>query len=118
MIFPATPNIMRFFTIALLLVFIACSSSKDVSEPKVKTTQQWVDEGYTSATIKDFSSLDGCTYLVVTEKGTKLMPSNLAKEFQKDRLAVWIKYHPSKSSMNICMKGISVTVDDIQLREL
>ena len=103
---------MRFSIIALLIAFTACSSSNKT----VKTNQQWVEEGYISVTIKDFSSLDGCTFLLVSEEDTKYLPVNLAQEFQKDGLSVWVKYHTLKSSMNICMQGIAISIDNIQLR--
>ncbi|MBL4624801.1 MAG: hypothetical protein JKY42_06640 [Flavobacteriales bacterium] len=113
---------MRIFTIAILVLGLtACSSSTKTAErtkkEPIKSTQQWVDEGYVAALIKDFSSLDGCGFLIITESDKKeLMPVDLPESSRKDNVQVWVKYHPIKPIQSTCMKGIPVSVDDIQSR--
>ncbi len=68
------------------------------------------------ATVINYT-VDGCSWLLILEDGTKLQPENLAPEFQKNNLKVWISYELKKGGSSICMTGKMVTLASIQLRK-
>lgn len=93
------------------LIFSACS-------PKVPGTQSVTpmeQQGFVKATVKNYT-VDGCTWLLELENGKKLQPAFLDIPFQKDNLAVWIKYTVTKSNASICMTGQTVNITEIQQR--
>jgi hypothetical protein len=68
--------------------------------------------GFVKATIINYT-LDGCGFMLRLEDGKKLEPVNLAEEFKKDNIKVWIKYQHYKGN-SICMAGEMVTVTAIE----
>lgn len=70
-------------------------------------------QGYSKATVIDFSGLDGCGFLLQLEDGTRLQPENLEPAFEKNSIPVWVKYYPQKNAVSICMAGKVVHVTDI-----
>jgi hypothetical protein len=46
----------------------------------------------------------------------ELLPINLSEGFNKNNLAVWVKYHNAKSTQTTCMKGKPILIDEIKLR--
>ena len=73
-------------------------------------------QGYTAATIIDFE-VDGCKWMIQFASGEKYEPQNLAEEFKKDQLKVWIKYEIQKKAISICMGGIVIKVVDVKKME-
>ena len=73
-------------------------------------------ENAEKATVINYT-VDGCSWLLILEDGTKLQPVNLAPEFQKNNLKVWITYELKKGANSICMTGKMVTLASIQLRK-
>jgi uncharacterized lipoprotein YajG len=70
-----------------------------------KVTQQNQNfDGMTMVTVRDFRSLDGCTFLLETEDGKHLQPANLKDSFQKEGLVLGVTYKKIKTP-SICMKG-------------
>lgn len=66
-----------------------------------------VEPGTISATVIDMRKLDGCTYLLELQDGSKLQPATLPVEFQHGGLKVRIKYKKVEI-MSICMSGTPV----------
>lgn len=97
--------------IASLLLHAGCSRKV----PGLQSFPPMEQQGYTKATVKSYTS-DGCTWLLVLENGKKLQPAFLDIPFQKDGLAVWLKYEVTKSNASICMTGQPVNITDIQNR--
>jgi len=72
-------------------------------------------DGAESATIKDLSGLDGCSYVVELKNGEKLEVINLS-DFDikiEDGNQVSISYHEATEGMSICMVGKIVEADCI-----
>src|SRR6185436_14145235 len=76
------------------------------SDPPVK------DSKMIEATIVDYTTLDGCRFLLELPGGEKLQPENLTPEFEKDKMKVMIKYHVT-DKMTICMAGKTIYIDFI-----
>lgn len=70
-------------------------------------------QGYSKATVIDFSGVDACRFLLQLEDGTRLQPENLDSVFEKNATLVWVKYYPQKNAVSICMAGKVVHVTDI-----
>ena len=111
------------FPICIGSVFISsCHCKKKAVEVyfspdgTVQVSRNFEKEGYSKATVISYE-LDGCTYMLQLDNEQKLEPANLAAEFKKDKLAVWIKYSPKKNAASVCMAGQIVEISDIQLRK-
>jgi hypothetical protein len=85
-------------------------------KPVTEYVRDFVKEGYVKATVKNYSGLDGCGFLLVLESGKKLEPSSLDKKFRIDNSKVWIKYTPA-NYISICMTGETVTITAIETRD-
>lgn len=74
-------------------------------------------EGYVKAMVI-YYEIDACRYLLLLPNEKKLEPSMpLDLEFQRDHLAVWVKYTDKMGGMSICMAGQIVEILDIQIRK-
>lgn len=91
-----------------LLVFVfllsgGCTGSKLVGE-----------DCTTMATVKDFTGLDGCRYLLVLDNGDKYLPVDLGdSDFQfQDNQRVRFGYQEVPDAVSICMaedKSVKIT---------
>ena len=81
-----------------LVFFLSCKTKPEASE-----NQQ--SECKTSATVKDFTGLDGCTFLIILENGDKLLPAKLNDESFtfRDGQKIRFDYKEMKDAMSICM---------------
>ena len=115
------------FLIFLFSFFvISCHCQKKAAADTATSSEikrDFEKEGYAKATVI-YYELDACKYilqLVPDINGPdvikQLEPTNLKAEFQKDQLAVWIKYSPKKDAMSACMAGQIIELSDIQLRK-
>ncbi len=71
----------------------------------------------TMATVKDFTGLDGCKFLLVLENGDKLLPAKLPAGFSlADGQEVKFGYKEMKDAVSICMaEKMSVEVTCIEV---
>jgi hypothetical protein len=96
---------------SIALLFAACKSPGESSAPDL------TDQGYIKATVKDYTGLDGCTFLIVAEDGKRFEPVGLPVEFRVHDLPVWVKYRPPAQAMgSICMVGQIVEIVEIKKR--
>ena len=68
----------------------------------------------TLATVKDFTGLDGCTFLFILDNGDKYLPAEISdSNFElKDQQRIKFGYKELKDQMSICMaenKIVAVT---------
>jgi hypothetical protein len=109
-----------FFLFSFSFFLGSCNGKKKtataiVTAPEVQ--RDFEKEGYVKANVM-YSDMDACKYLLVLANEKRLEPSGgLAVTFQRDQLAVWVKYMPKKDGMSVCMAGQIVDVSDIQLRK-
>lgn len=61
--------------------------------------------------------VDGCKWLLELDNGKKLQPIELAPQFHKDKMKVWILYESQKDAMSNCMAGEIIKLTEIKLRE-
>lgn len=92
-------------------------AKKEYEQAQANEEKQKTGEGFIKATVVDNTGLDGCSFMLLLESGQKLMPLNLAKEFMKDNMKVWVKYSPAKGAMTVCMAGEAVNVAVIEERK-
>ena len=102
-------------------ILVSCHCKKNAAAPpppdNTQVKRDFPKEGYFSATVINYE-MDACRYLVIVNGEKKLEPSKpLAPEFQKDQLAVWVKYADKKGAVSACMAGQVVDITDIQLRK-
>ena len=71
-----------------------------------------------SAKLVNMTGLDGCSWMIELNDGTKLEPTNL-NDFNinlQENQKIWIVYHTAAQMASICMHGEIVTVDCISKR--
>ena len=74
--------------------------------------------GFVEGIIIDYSYEKGCTFVIKkVETGELLLPLRLEEKFQEDQLKVWIKYEYSRRQQGSCLKGITITLGEIKIRE-
>jgi len=92
--------------VLLSVVFVSCKAKKAAVD--------YTSEGYVKATVIKYE-VESCGYILQLENEKKLMPQNLADEFKKDKLIIWIKYEtPKKPPMTTCMAGTVVKLTDVK----
>ena len=97
--------------VVILSTIWGCGPS--LKQTSNSTTQDLPDTTkMTHARVIDYSDLDGCTFLLELDDGSKLQPLTLAEEFMKDGLSVYITYSIVKQP-GICMVGRIINVDQI-----
>jgi hypothetical protein len=98
-----------FYFIVAMLIFSCGSTAPSAT---AEGPQQKKD-GLVEAMVLDYHELDGCTFILSLDDGTKLEPTNLPESFRKDSLKVMVKYSIIKRA-SICMVGKMVTVSEIK----
>ena len=71
-----------------------------------------------SAKLVNMTGLDGCSWMIELDNGTKLEPTNL-NDFNINLQAnqkIWVVYHTASQMASICMHGEIVTIDCISER--
>ncbi len=94
----------------LLFSAIACNSTKKNGSSKDKEVTKCTQEG----TVKDFTGLDGCKFLIVLDNGDKWLPAKINDSNFKlvDGQRIRFGYTELKDMMSICMaesKTVEVT---------
>lgn len=79
------------------------------------TSRNFLKEGFTLATVIDYSEISGCNYLLMLEDESKLQPKNLTEEFKKPDLKVWVKYK-TENTPTVCMAGKVISLIEIVKR--
>jgi hypothetical protein len=95
-----------------------CKNSKAVNKSdNTQTEKQMVSDGFHKGTIVDYSAEKGCTFLIKREEtGELLLPYKLEDQFMQDNLEVWFKYEYSRRPQGDCLKGITITLGEIKIR--
>lgn len=107
---------------AIIFFTVSCKSAQKVDEPVKEADAPVKVERSTCnifGTVKDFSGLDGCSYLIVLEDGKKVEPVVIEDENFKLQTGQKIRfsYEPEKEVMSICMAAPTVRVTCIELRK-
>jgi len=103
---------MNKFKVCLLILSICyCFFSCNISKKLAKTSANYLDQGFVSATIKKHT-IDGCDYMLFLDD-KMLNPINLENSFKKEGLLVWVKYIIDKKTMSNCMAGPNIIITDI-----
>jgi len=97
----------------LLQVTIAVMLMAGCSVPRQNTTVRLPPQGYTQATVTDYSELDGCRYLLITGDSVKYNPINLDTTYQHNGLIVWFRFKPVQMP-NTCMTGTTIRILEIK----
>ena len=80
--------------------------------------KEMLSNGFHKGTIVDYSVEKGCTFLIKRdETGELLLPYKLEDKFMKNNLEVWFKYQYSRRQQGTCLKGITITLGEIKIRE-
>ena len=91
-----------------IMLFCACHTGQEAKTDNMKKE--------ISGTVKDFTGLDGCKYLIVLKNGKKLQPIEVVNNFQwKDGQQIVFSYEEIPDAMTICMAGKVVKVTSIKL---
>jgi hypothetical protein len=101
-------NYQKILVLTLFLLTLAIHSCNKQSEC----------ENSQSAKLVNMTGLDGCSWMIELNDGTKLEPNNL-NDFSIDleeNKKIWIVFHPAAQMVSICMVGEIVTIDCISER--
>lgn len=114
------------FAISFFVISSCFCKKKTISNTSQQTESSFRDfekEGYAKGTVV-YYEIDACRYIIqlVSDPNgpdviKQLEPVNLPADFQKDQLAVWVKYLPSKQTVSSCMAGEIVEITDIRIRK-
>ena len=115
---------MNFLIKKITIIFIfaiisSCCCKKNLEKVNAsakETKKDYAQDGFQKATVINYE-VDGCHFLLQLESEEKLDPSNLAEEFKKDHLQVWVKYNVQKGAMGTCMAGKKIIINVIELRQ-
>jgi hypothetical protein len=91
---------MKFGLFFSLLLLLSCSPQKKVADNG--NTETCTTHGI----VKDFTGLDGCTFLILLDDSTRLLPAKMPdKKFRfRDGQEIWFDYvEDSDYGMTICM---------------
>jgi len=96
-----------------------CKSSKTPSNNKdIEVEKEMLSNGFHKGTIVDYSAEKGCTFLIKREDtGELLLPLKLEEQFLKNNLEVWFQYQYSRRQQGDCLKGITITLGEIKIRD-
>lgn len=98
---------MKNLIIAITIVLAGCNAEKNAcGSDAVK------------ATLKDFTGLDGCGWVLVLDDGSRLEPLNLGSQTiaPADGKKIWLTYKVANNSASICMVGEMVEITCISER--
>jgi|TARA_Y100000385_G_C13032050_1_gene611226 hypothetical protein len=101
-------NYQKILVLTLFLLTLAIHSCNKQSEC----------ENSQSAKLVNMTGLDGCSWMIELNDGTKLEPNNL-NDFSIDleeNKKIWIVFRPAAQMVSICMVGEIVTIDCISER--
>jgi hypothetical protein len=113
-------TIVRFsFLLIIAFSFSTCKSQKESAGGSIAGAEkEMLAQGFVKGTIIDYSQEKGCTYLIKKdETGELLLPLKLEDQFLKDNQKVWFKYQYSRRPQGSCLKGITITLGEIEIRE-
>jgi hypothetical protein len=93
--------------VVISLCFWGCSTKTDACSNKA-----------VRATMRDFTGLSGCGWVIELQNGSNIEPINL-KDFDiplYDGLPVWVDYKVASNAASICMVGEIVRINCIRER--
>ena len=94
------------FSLVLIpVVLAACASKKNVASTPP-------DKQAVFAVVIDYSEIAGCTWLLELSDGQKLQPVNLAEEYRRKGLKLFITYK-TYDGVSVCMTGKMVTLTSV-----
>ncbi|GJM32972.1 MAG: hypothetical protein DHS20C18_19730 [Saprospiraceae bacterium] len=77
------------------MIFVGCNATK-ITDNEASCQHK--------GTVKDMSDLDGCQFLIITEKGEKLLPLNMPDDFPlKDGQQIKFSFRDADAMASICM---------------
>ena len=102
----------------MTLTLSNCKNSKAVSNgDNTQTEKEMLSNGFHKGTIVDYSAEKGCTFLIKKDDtGELLLPLKLEEQFLKNDFEVWFKYEYSRRQQGDCLKGITITLGEIKIR--
>jgi hypothetical protein len=102
-------------TVIVLILFICfggCTSSKRV----VADESEMLNKKFVPVTVKNSSSLDGCSFLLVKDSLTSFEPVEFPDSLKVDGLKLWIKFNVA-NQVSICMAGQSIKLTATNYRK-
>ncbi|MFL5752530.1 MAG: hypothetical protein ACJ76F_03915 [Bacteroidia bacterium] len=111
-----------------LFIFMLLFSLAALGQKKARTKPEELisdpaKEGFIKATVIKYE-VENCGFLLQVNGKTKkdpkikLQPENMAEEFKKNKLKVWVKYVvPKTQPMTTCMAGQVVKVEAMKIRK-
>ena len=105
-------NLMLTICVISITIFTSCRSAR-TDENVIKPPP---DGKYILVTVRDYTNLDGCNYLLEMENGQKLEPKQWPGKYSKDGLKVYVQYKKIEG-MSICMAGVMVDITAIHPAE-
>lgn len=102
--------------VLMVIVLLFTSCHKKTSVIIIQTDDDLRSQNYVPAKVVLQTEIAGCGYLLALEDGKMLQPLNLNDTLKSNDLKLWIKYHPEKNAMSVCMMGAIVRIDDVKPR--
>jgi len=105
-----------FYTVTLLLIiFYSCGPA--IQEIATNNANYNLDTSkMTQARVIDYSDLDGCSFILELDDGSKLQPLVLPEEFKKNGITVYVTFSFVKQP-GVCMVGKIIEIDKITISE-
>lgn len=114
MTFPGNPKMKNGYSIKITDVSPYPEIGKASEEAKKCKLILGKPTGLIPATVKDYTGLDACGYIIELDSGTKLEPAVIDPGFMlKDKQRVMLKYVELKDRASACMVGTIARITEI-----
>jgi hypothetical protein len=96
-----------------IVLFFSCSACRNSKTSAVEESVA----GYTAVTVRNFTGMDGCSFVLVVNDSLRYEPVDLADSLKQDELQLWIRFKPVKDHMSICMAGTAIKITEARYRK-
>lgn len=99
-------SFVKFFLVSFIFLLSISVSCNKTEQP---------DKDAVTATLSDYTGLDGCSWVIKLENGEVLEPTNLDgfNIDMEEGKKIWITYVLSQYQVSICMVGPKIDITEI-----
>ena len=101
---------LKFNTGYVALILLNCLAGCSGTKESLKADKP---EPGIAVTVEDATGLDGCTFLLIMDDGSRLQPVNLPEQYCKNGVRIMITYREIKG-VSVCMAGKMVEVTSVR----
>jgi hypothetical protein len=93
---------------SILMLLFSCNAGRESGLAAIEVAMP----GFTAVTVRNFTGMDGCNYVLDVNDSLRYEPVDLADSLKQDSLRLWIRYIAVKGHMSICMMGPAIKITE------